>query len=203
MTTQVPERPRKRPSQPRARATVDAILVAAAHILKTEGPERLTTNRIARIAGVSIGSLYQYFPNKQAVVAALRERHSEWFDRSVREEADRTVSSSLRDAVRPAIERMIAMHRADVELHRALSPGERALDAHGEAEYRQMLKGFLEANAAVLRPLDPDTVSFIATRSLEAVIHGTALDEPERLDDPEFAREVVELFVRYIEEQTG
>jgi AcrR family transcriptional regulator len=89
MSAQVPEAPRKRPTQQRARDTVAAILVAAAHILETEGPERATTNRIAELAGVSIGSLYQYFPNKHAVVAALRERHSEWFDETLREEAAR------------------------------------------------------------------------------------------------------------------
>ena len=85
MSAEVPEAPRKRPTQRRARATVDAILLAAAHILKTEGGEHASTNRIAELAGVSIGSLYQYFPNKESVIAALRERHAEWFEREVRE----------------------------------------------------------------------------------------------------------------------
>ena len=199
MPSQVREAPRKRPIQGRARATVDAILLASAHILKTEGIDRATTNRIARLAGVSIGSLYQYFPNKHAVVAAVRERQAEWFDRSVEQEATRRVTSSLRDAVLPAIERLIAMHRADPALHRALAQGERALDAHGDASYRRLLQQFLEDHAETLRPLDPELASAIAVRALEAVIHGTALDEPERLDDPAFAREVTELFVRYIE----
>ena len=77
MSREVPESARKTPRQERARATVDAILMAAAHILKNEGSGHLTTNRIAEVAGVSIGSLYQYFPNKVAVVAALRERHND------------------------------------------------------------------------------------------------------------------------------
>ena len=67
--------PRKLPQQERARATIDAILTATARILVKEGFDRASTNRIAEEAGVSVGSLYQYFPGKEALVAALIERH--------------------------------------------------------------------------------------------------------------------------------
>ncbi len=67
---------RKQGRQARAQATEAAIIEAAARILENEGSEALTTNRIAERAGVSIGSLYQYFPNKQAVLVALLRR--EW-----------------------------------------------------------------------------------------------------------------------------
>ncbi|NIE64824.1 TetR/AcrR family transcriptional regulator [Burkholderia sp. Ax-1719] len=66
--------PRKLPLQPRANATVSAILEAAAQILETQGLEAYTTNAIAERAGASIGSLYQYFPNKAALTQALIER---------------------------------------------------------------------------------------------------------------------------------
>jgi len=65
---------RKSPQQKRATATFDAIVEAAAHILRDDGAEALTTNAVAARAGVSIGSLYQYFPNKQAIVRALIAR---------------------------------------------------------------------------------------------------------------------------------
>lgn len=65
------QKPRKTPVQSRSAMTVEAILEAAAHILEEEGFEGYTTNAIAARAGVSIGSLYQYFPNKDAVTAAL------------------------------------------------------------------------------------------------------------------------------------
>jgi AcrR family transcriptional regulator len=66
--------PRKKPAQQRATFTVHAILEAAAYILEHQGLEGYTTNEIAARAGVSIGSLYQYFPNKDAVTLALIER---------------------------------------------------------------------------------------------------------------------------------
>ena len=63
--------PRKVPSQHRAAVTMDAIVEAAARILDSAGARGLTTTRIAEVAGVSIGSLYQYFPHRDAIVAAL------------------------------------------------------------------------------------------------------------------------------------
>lgn len=68
---------RKSPKQSRATATVQAILEASAHILDKRGEARLTTNSIAQRAGVSIGSLYQYFPHKDAILAELVRKKAE------------------------------------------------------------------------------------------------------------------------------
>src|SRR5947207_4379776 len=67
--------PRRRPRQERSRDTVEAIVEAAAQVFERHGYAAGTTNRIAERAGVSIGSLYQYFPNKDAIVAELARRH--------------------------------------------------------------------------------------------------------------------------------
>jgi len=68
---QPPVNTRKKPRQARAQATVDAILQASAHILVAQGFEGFNTNAVAERAGVSVGSLYQYFPNKEAIVAEM------------------------------------------------------------------------------------------------------------------------------------
>src|SRR5471032_3134277 len=68
--------PRKSPKQARSKATIDALLTATARILIKEGFDHASTNRIAEAAGVSVGSLYQYFPSKETLVAALIERHT-------------------------------------------------------------------------------------------------------------------------------
>ena len=67
--------PRKIPAQVRSAATVDAILQAATQVLLASGFEKMSTTRIAERAGVSVGSFYQYFPNKRALLAALVQRH--------------------------------------------------------------------------------------------------------------------------------
>ncbi|MGL6291802.1 MAG: TetR/AcrR family transcriptional regulator [Silanimonas sp.] len=68
---------RKQPRQPRSRFTVDAMVEAATRILERDGLAALTTNRVAELAGVSVGSLYQYFPNKDALLAALMARDTD------------------------------------------------------------------------------------------------------------------------------
>jgi len=68
---------RKRPRQARAAATLDAIFEATIQLLVADGPQRLTTTRVAKRAGVSVGTMYQYFPHKQALIYALNERYLE------------------------------------------------------------------------------------------------------------------------------
>jgi AcrR family transcriptional regulator len=77
MQTQLPPvlQPRKTPSQARSNATVVTIFEATIQVLAADGLERLTTTRVAERAGVSVGTLYQYFPNKQALLAAVLQRH--------------------------------------------------------------------------------------------------------------------------------
>ncbi len=67
--------PRKRPQQLRSRVTIDTIFEAAIQVLLANGLDRITTIQIAERAGVSVGSLYQYFPNKNALLAAIVKRH--------------------------------------------------------------------------------------------------------------------------------
>lgn len=79
MTTQAADqrpRPRKQPRQARARHTVDAIVEASARILEEQGHGGFTTNAVAELAGVSIGTLYQYFPDKDALLGALIARET-------------------------------------------------------------------------------------------------------------------------------
>src|SRR5271154_4777544 len=77
-STRIPNQrltPRKLPRQQRSEATVESILEAAAQVFERHGYAAGTTNRIAERAGVSIGTLYQYFPNKDAILIALARRH--------------------------------------------------------------------------------------------------------------------------------
>ena len=88
--------PRKSPVQARSAASVDAILEATIQVLLGAGKERLTTTRVALRAGVSVGTLYQYFPNKSALLQAALKRHldevAETVERVCREGKGRTLS---------------------------------------------------------------------------------------------------------------
>ena len=108
---------RREPRQRRSRQTVEAVLDAVPRVLKRHGAAAITTNRIAEVAGVSIGSLYQYFPDKLAIFTALHERHIE----DVRHVLERTVadcaSASLEDFTRELVEGLTDVHAEDVDLH--------------------------------------------------------------------------------------
>lgn len=116
MDTQVPEKPRKKPQQRRSKATVDALLEATAQILVSHGYQKASTNRIAERAGVSIGSLYEYFPNKDALVTALIERNTYDVLHSLMLTMEQSMKKEPEEAVRFWIAQMVAVlnEKADV-----------------------------------------------------------------------------------------
>src|SRR6516164_11651196 len=107
----------RKPKQRRACQTVDAVLHAVVRVLKRDGFRSVTTNRIAEVAGVSIGSVYQYFPDKQAIFVALHKRHIEHIDRMVETTLIEHAASSLHDLMTAMIEAMIDAHAADPQLY--------------------------------------------------------------------------------------
>src|SRR5580698_3934439 len=98
---------RRRPKQRRALQTVEAVLDAVVRILKREGVKAVTTNLVAERAGVSIGSLYQYFPDKRAIFVVLHERHIEQIDRMVESKLFEHAESPLDGLIRAMVEAMI------------------------------------------------------------------------------------------------
>lgn len=99
LTQTDPTTPRRRPRQPRAEATVEALVEAAARLLEAEGLEAFNTNAVARKAGVSVGALYQYFPGKDAIMAALVQREGQAFAQALDVALRTARSQSLAGAV--------------------------------------------------------------------------------------------------------
>lgn len=112
--------PRKLPRQERAKATVEAIISAAAQVLVEQGYEGATTARVADRAGVSVGSLYQYFPNKEALVADLITRHADEIVDIMRRALEDPSHRTLDDGLRAMVEACAAAHRLDPALHKIL-----------------------------------------------------------------------------------
>jgi AcrR family transcriptional regulator len=102
--------PRKEPKQDRSESLVGIVLEAATRILAKSGYAKLTTNYVAEIAGVSIGSLYQYFPNKQALVARLIERHVSLLAREI----ESNLVDKFKDGKKPSIEDTIDVTVASI-----------------------------------------------------------------------------------------
>lgn len=94
--------PRKNPVQSRARSTVEAIISAAIQFLDKQ-PDSFTTAKLAKLAGVSVGSLYQYFPNKQAIIAKLIEVHADESLEQIRLALEEVHSKDIQDYIKPII----------------------------------------------------------------------------------------------------
>jgi AcrR family transcriptional regulator len=134
--------PRKHATQERSRATVDALIEATARILVREGFDKASTNRIAEEAGVSVGSLYQYYPGKEALVAAVIDRHNQEIMQVVRGALAEVASQPIEKAVRRLVAVAIEAHRVDPKLHRVLAeqiPRTGRLDDHHPMNFSGMV----------------------------------------------------------------
>jgi AcrR family transcriptional regulator len=100
---------------------VSALVEATARVLVREGFDKASTNRIAEVAGVSVGSLYQYFPSKEALVVAVIDRHNQEIMQVVRGELAEAMSLPVEKAVRKMIAVAVKAHRVNPRLHRVLA----------------------------------------------------------------------------------
>ncbi|HEY5934388.1 MAG TPA: TetR/AcrR family transcriptional regulator [Kofleriaceae bacterium] len=203
MYRQVKTTPRKRPRQARSRATVDTILQASARVLVRRGFDGFTTNEVAAAAGVSIGSLYQYFPNKEALVAALIFRHIEEMNQAIFSELTRVALLPMPQAVRAVIELTFRAHAIDPELHQVLTEqvprvGRLAKLRELDGISQRMVAGLLAARRSELAIRDPEVAAFVIVSAIEAIIHRAALLSPERLRDPRLQEEATALVTRYL-----
>jgi AcrR family transcriptional regulator len=203
MATRRPLRPRKQPQQQRSKAVVDTLLEATARILERSGLEETSTNEIARVAGVSVGSLYQYFPSKEALVAALIERKVELDLREIGGVVEKLQGGPLDSIIAGVVRASLEMHRRDRGLLRALLELVPRVGRHAQvrqlaAQGRVGLRQLLEAHQAELRRVDLDIPTFIVGRLLEELAHAALFERPELLEDPRFADEVTYLVMAYL-----
>ncbi len=195
--------PLKRPRQARSKATVDTILEATARVLVKQGFDGLTTNAVAAAAGVSIGSLYQYSPNKVALVAALIDRHMVEMNDAILAELTRVANLPLAEAARCVVELTIRAHAIDPELHRVLTEqvpriGKLARLREVDEICHRMVAGLLAARKDEIAIRDPDLAAFILVSTIESVVHRAALLYPQRLRDPRLVEETTLLVTRYL-----
>jgi AcrR family transcriptional regulator len=206
MARKLQTNPRKLASQERSRSTVDALLEATARVLVREGYDRASTNRIAEVAGVSIGSLYQYFPSKEALVAAVIDRHTQQVSQLTRNALVKMAARPLEVAAREFVSIAIDAHRVNPRLHGVLSeqiPRVGRLE-NIEANVREgyaLVRGYLEAHRDEIDVADPDLAAFILVTTVEALTHAAVLRRPDILSAEKarlFVDDVTRLLVGYL-----
>jgi AcrR family transcriptional regulator len=183
---------RRTPRQKRARASVEAILEAAARILEAEGMEALNTNRIAERAGVSVGTLYQYFPNKGAILLAMGQRETARLEAEVTRRLGEGLpgdGSAARAVIRTLIGAFGSRRRVRrVVLEAMMSPGQNPMRA-----VPMQRIGALIAPDGAGWPVETRTALFVMTRAVVGVIRAAVLEESPLLGEPSFEDALVAL----------
>lgn len=172
---------RKQPTQARSRGVVEAILEAAARIFDDRGYELTTTNEVAAVAGVSVGSLYQYFQSKDALITALHERHIEHMLELSNAAFDRAESATLQNALRALVTAALNAHAQRPRLQRLLHIEQRPLEhsaAASRAKQRllERTRTLLYQHRATLAIEEPNVVAHVLLQQAEALVHAAVLD---------------------------
>jgi len=173
--------PRKQPVQQRAQETVRAVLEAATYILIEQGHEHASTNGIAERAGVNIGSLYQYFPNKQAIFTTLAEQHFRGYTAHMSGTESASLDVPLARSLRLMIHAHVSFCVANQQLARALlryalSDARSDLVAATRRDLAQMFEAYLATRAkSELRPRDPKHAAHITVLVADAITQDALL----------------------------
>lgn len=193
---------RRQPKQRRSHETVDAILSAVVKILKRNGVAAVTTNRIAEVAGVSVGSVYQYFPDKRAIYLALHDRHVEEVSRLIDATLVERAAAPLEEILRALMEALIDAHSPDPELFGLLD----AEVPHGSTG-ANLLQGRLR-NALRLalgaRREQPEgrrnleRTLFVVAHMIDALAHGVVLGRPRHLSVSAAKDEAMKAVMAYL-----
>ncbi|MGP3943791.1 MULTISPECIES: TetR/AcrR family transcriptional regulator [Streptomyces] len=194
--------PRKQPRQARAELTRQRILTAAAHIFAEYGYAAGTTNRIAEHARISIGSLYQYYPNKDAILAELVTRHLDAGAAAIRNRQDAEEPESLEEILRGFARTVIENHLDDPQLLRVMgeqaprSPELFEKIARQERERIAYTQDLLERHPEV-GVEDTYVAARLIVSTIELVVH-VLIAAPDSIDTTRLENELVAMLTRYL-----
>jgi AcrR family transcriptional regulator len=189
------------PRQSRSKDTVAAILEATTQILIERGSAGLTTNHVAARAGVSIGTLYQYFSNKQDLVMAVVNAHIAEMLTLLRETVFDAADLPIPVTVRRYVRGMIEAHSVNPELHHACLEETLRQDPSFlfdiQARAAQLVQAYLSMRAHAIRPKNVAAAAYVLVVSVDTLIH-TAIMDPGAPDLATVEVEIVALILGYL-----
>jgi AcrR family transcriptional regulator len=195
--------PRKQPLQERSRLTVNTILQASTQILNQIGLEDLSTNKIAQKAGISIGSLYQYFPNKESIIAALLEQYVEKQFFIIREEMGKQKGKDLESTIRSIVHAYLAGKKSTTKFNKFFAQMLFKIDGIKQIQLiDDRVADFLKQHVMVykneLRDGNIDWMVFNMINIMKVVPVSVMFDSKLKLDDPDFEEELCLLLIGYL-----
>lgn len=206
MSSKKPYQPRKKPQQRRSKITTEAILDAAAHILVKNSYSELTTNRIAEKAGVSIGSLYQYYPNKEAIVAELIDQSVEQDRQFMTAKLTELENAPLETAVYQLVGS--AMDRCDSNLPLAIALREQIPRVKWTNKIHEITSNLERLIVDLLRSRYSDVTNeqlrktaFIIVHSVDGIVNETLFSHPDWLSDESYKKSICMMITNYLKSE--
>ena len=202
MSKPPPTEPRKQPRQARSRALVEAILDATERVLAQEGSEATTTTRVAEVAGVSVGSLYQYFPSRDALLAAVIERRVERDEQEFLAHLGTLGDASLATVLRAGARWLVEVYRREPELYRTMV--EEMERVAREPRVQALLDDSIARTVAMLAPHrealavdDLELAVYTLVTAQVAVVRDAVRRRPALLEGPRLGDLLGTLAVRF------
>lgn len=194
---------RNKPKQARSQATVQAILDGAIRVFDQEGSDAATTSRIAEVAGVSVGTLYQYFADRDAILDALQDREFQRAAVMLGETLSDSDHESERHVAQAVISGLLQLYRNSPGLHRLLavdgmrvSPSERVVAF--DQKMVDILRGFFEVTPFQVARKNRHAAAFVLYQSVRATMLAAICEEPAGLSDEVLVEEVTDLVVGHL-----
>jgi AcrR family transcriptional regulator len=192
--------PRKQPSQTRSTITVEAIIEAAIRIFEAEGYGGTNTIKVAARAGVSVGSLYQYFPNKLALLAGVKQRFlARLFGRldgALAEAPD--CLAGVREAIRINLEESLAARALLKQFAEELPVRLDAVTKPSEAPHVAMLRKFFRRHRRELPGRDPAMAALVVAEMVDAVTRAALAERPEDFGNGVLEGELLDVIALYL-----
>lgn len=198
--------PRRIPRQSRSRALVDAILEATARVLTERGYAGTNTNLVAERAGVSVGSVYQYFPNKDSLLTALHERHAVEMHTAMDAVLAGAHPFGLRGKLTAIVHAWLAAHQVAPELHRVLEKEFPFFDAPADQSPAdqsiwQRIQQLLEDHREEIVPADRELATWMVLQTMESLIHAAVIPPGAPRPAKQVEQAIVEMLDGYLSGQ--
>lgn len=196
--------PRKAPRQERAQATVDAILTASARILRESGYDGLTTNKVADAAGVSVGSLYQYFPGKDALVTATLLSFGDKQQKTLFAALAHVQSEPIHVVIDTVVKALMQMSELDPKLSMVLMNQIPRVGELGEvvAYFQERvtvpIQAFLEARSADLAVTNHRAAAFMLAHTVQPLMQRVQFSDTSKAERLAVFEELKEMITVYL-----
>ena len=185
---------------------MDVILDATARVLTEQGLDQLTTNAVAELAGVSVGSIYQYFPGKEALFAELRRRHQREVNEAISDALNSSTDLDFEDSLRLLIRANVEVHAKAPRLHYLLTKQYRDVRFEANADEQRVslvvseyspIERYLQ-NSAGVPQARAKTMARVCVEIVESLTHASVIHEKLHLSNDELVEEIVCVVLGYL-----